>query len=715
MNDLYTILIADDDPTALLLMQASLEQAGFGIIVAENGKQALECFRTHYCDMVMLDVEMPDMSGYEICTWIRMQQGKEFPIIMVTSMEDAVSVERAFQAGATDFIGKPINWTLLPHRVKYARRSSQSAIELTSANLRHKAILRAIPDLMLESDVTGSILDFHSPQFEVNSAAGMESLIGSNVSTLLSDAAAVVCLAALEEAERNGVAKGFQFEYVTPTGPIWFELSISRKETDPGESSRFIVLARDITDRKLAEQRILELAYYDGLTKLPNRRSFMDRLTGEITRAEVSNERLAILFLDLDGFKSVNDSMGHECGDQVLQLSSQRLRDGLRSQDMIVHASELPDVHVELARLGGDEFTALIPNLKCVEDALSVAQRIRELLAIPFEIQGRQITISTSIGISLFPDDGTTATDLLKHADTAMYHAKNEGRNNCQFYSTLLTRRAQRHHDLLNSLQRALSGDEFILHYQPQLDLASGNITSVEALIRWNHPEYGLVAPSEFIPVVEKNGLILPIGEWVLRTACTDASEWARNGRQLKVAVNISPVQFKDPNLLTMICSVLEDTGLPPELLELEVTESSLLEVGGQTLSRLQSIKALGIRVALDDFGTGYSSLSYLKSIPIDSLKIDRSFISGLPHDRDNMAIVAAILSMAEHFGLSVTAEGVETDAQMGLLQTLKCNLVQGYLLSHPVPVDELARVCEELRFYVLPSEPESLRRNASR
>lgn len=715
MNTPYTILIADDDPTALLLMQASLEQSGFRVLAAENGKQALECFRTHRCDLVMLDVEMPDMSGYEICAWIRMQQGEEFPIIMVTSMEDAGSVERAFEVGATDFIGKPINWTLLPHRVRYVRRSSQSAIELTSANLRHKAILRAIPDLLLESDINGAILDFHSPQFDVNAVVGMETLIGSNVSVLLSDDAASVCLAALAEADRCGIAKGYQFEYVTPAGPIWFELSVSRRETESGEASRFIALARDITDRKLAEQRISELAYFDGLTKLPNRRSFMDRLTSEISRADAGNESLAVLFLDLDGFKSINDSMGHDCGDQVLQLASQRLRDGLRAQDMIARTSELPVLEVELARLGGDEFTALIRDLKNAEDALVVAQRIRELLATPFEIRGLQINITSSIGIALFPDDGMTATDLLKHADTAMYHAKSEGRNNCQFYSSLLTKRAQRHHDLLNSLWRALENDEFKLHYQPQMDLESGSITSVEALIRWNHPEFGMIAPSEFIPVVENNGLIVPIGEWVLRTACTDAAGWSMNGHPLRVAVNISPGQFKDPGLPEMIRSVLKDTGLAPHLLELEVTEGTLMEIGGQTRRRLQAIKELGVQIALDDFGTGYSSLSYLKNMPIDSLKIDRSFISGLPHDLDNLAIVSAILSLADHFGLSVTAEGVETDAQIRMLRKLTCDVVQGYLLSHPVPADELGMVCEQLKSFALPDESHVVPLRASR
>jgi diguanylate cyclase (GGDEF)-like protein len=715
MNSAYTILVADDDQTALLLMQASLEQAGFRVIVAENGKQALEHFRTQCCDMVMLDVEMPDMNGYEICAWIRLQKGDEFPIIMVTSMEDADSVERAFKAGATDFIGKPINWTLLPHRVKYVRRSSQAAIDLTSANLRNKAILRAIPDLLLESDIEGSITDFHSPHFDSNPVVGMETLIGSNVSVLLSDEAASICLAALAEADRSGVAKGYQFEYITPLAPLWFELSVSRKETEPGASSRFIVLARDITDRKLAEQRISELAYNDGLTKLPNRRSFMDRLTHEVTRADAVNERLAVLFLDLDGFKSINDTMGHECGDKVLQMSSERLRDGLRAHDMVARASLLPGVEVELARLGGDEFTALIPHLHRSEDAIAVAHRIRELIATPFEVEGRQITISTSIGIALFPDDGTTATDLLKHADTAMYHAKSEGRNNCQFYSALLTKRAQRHHDLLNSLWRALSNDEFVLHYQPQLDLDSGNITSVEALIRWNHPEHGMVGPSEFIPVAEDNGLISPIGEWVLRTACRDAAGWAMNGRPMKVAVNISPVQFRDPSFPETIRSILESSGLPSSLLVLEVTERTLMEVGPQTRNRLQAIKEMGVRISLDDFGTGHSSLSYLKSMPIDSLKIDRSFIAGLPHDRDNMAIVMAILSLADYFGLSVIAEGVETDMQIELLQNLNCNLVQGYLLSHPVPEDELATVCERLKFFSLPNRPLARAVNAYR
>lgn len=715
MNNVYTILVADDDPTAQLLMQASLEIAGFNVIVAENGKQTLEIFRRQHCDMVMLDVEMPDMSGYDLCELIRQQKGEEFPIIMVTSMEDAGSVEHAFEVGATDFIAKPINWTLLAHRVKYVRRSSQSATELISANQRHSAILAAIPDLLLEADDTGTILDMHSPQYEASPFFGVESLIGKNVESILPSEAAAHCLAAVNEAADKGYAKGFQFQYTMPSGPIWFELSVSRKEAKPGEASRFIVLARDITDRKQAEQRITELAYFDGLTMLPNRRSFMDRLSREISRASVGDGRLAILFLDLDGFKSVNDTMGHDCGDLVLRLSADRLRDGLRAHDVVARASENPAVEVELARLGGDEFTALISDLASAADALAIAQRIRELLALPFTIQGRQISITSSIGIALFPDDGTTATELLKHADTAMYHAKNEGRNNCQFYSSLLTRRVHRQLELSSSVPRALTNNEFKLHYQPQMNLRSGSITSVEALIRWNHPEHGMIEPGEFLPVVESNGLILPIGEWVLRTACTDAAAWARDGRPLKVAVNISTAQFMDPGLHTTIQSLLQETGLSPELLELEITERTLMDGGQLTRSKLQALKDLGIQLALDDFGTGYSSFSHLKSMPIDSLKIDGAIIAGLSHDRDNLVVVSAILSLANHFGLRVTAEGVETDEQIGILQQLDCDLVQGYLLSHPVPVTELAMVCERLRFFVLEKESTSLAVGAAR
>lgn len=431
------------------------------------------------------------------------------------------------------------------------------------------------------------------------------------------------------------------------------------------------------------------MAYFDSLTGLPNRQSFLERLAREVREAEGSGEKLAILFMDLDGFKAVNDTMGHTTGDMILQWAADRLNACVRPADMVSRIDADP-TDVEFARLGGDEFTAIIPNITQAEDALRVAHRIREQMRRPFVLDGRDVVLTASIGIAVYPDDGHDAASLLKHADTAMYHAKDSGRDNCQFYSASLTQRAQQRLNLENNLRHALDRGEFRLVYQPQLDLASGRIHSVEALIRWDHPTDGTISPMEFIPLAEENGLIVPIGEWVLRTACGDAARWQREGHGLTVAVNLSPMQFKDPNLVKTVLDILAQTALTASLLELEVTETAVMEDSVATLATLEALNGHGVQIALDDFGTGYSSMNYLKRMPLNNLKIDKSFVQGLPHDRDNHAIVRAILSLARNLGFSVTAEGVETIEQVEALRGMACDSLQGYYFSRPVPAADI-------------------------
>ena len=377
--------------------------------------------------------------------------------------------------------------------------------------------------------------------------------------------------------------------------------------------------------------------------------------------------------------------MGHKTGDLILQWASDRLRKCFRPSDMVSRL-DAEAIEVEFARLGGDEFTAIIPKISHAEDALRVGHRIREQMRRPFVLDGREVVLTASIGIAVYPDDGHDPASLLKHADTAMYHAKDKGRDNCQFYSASLTQRAQRRLDLESNLRQALDRGEFSLVYQPQFDLVNRRIHSVEALIRWNHPSDGIVSPMDFIPLAEENGLIVPIGEWVLRTACSDTARWQREGHDLAVAVNLSPMQFRDPNLVRTVFNILEETGLSPQSLELEVTETAVMEDSVATLSTLEALNARGVQIALDDFGTGYSSMNYLKRMPLSNLKVDQSFVQGLPHDKDNHAIVRAILSLARNLGFSVTAEGVETLEQVETLRGMGCDALQGYYFSRPVP-----------------------------
>jgi diguanylate cyclase (GGDEF)-like protein len=415
-----------------------------------------------------------------------------------------------------------------------------------------------------------------------------------------------------------------------------------------------------------------------------------------VQRAQRGQRRLAVLFMDLDGFKAVNDSLGHCAGDQVLQQAAERLTRALRPSDVVSRSAELVS-SVELARLGGDEFTALVVDVERPEDVMAVAERIHALMRAPFRVSGGDVLLTASIGIALFPEDGADATALLEHADTAMYHAKQMGRDNGQFYRPVLTEQARGRLELSSSLRLALDRGEFHLVYQPQLDVQTRRVVAVEALIRWTHPVHGLISPLDFISLAEQNGLIVPIGEWVLRTACADTRRWQLAGHPLSVAVNVSPLQFRDERLVQAVRTTLAQTGLAPRTLVLELTESALMTDDAATLASLNALRDCGVQFALDDFGTGYSSLSYLRRMPLDNVKIDRSFIRNLPADKGDLAIVRAILSMADSLGFSVTAEGVETREQAHTLTQMRCTLLQGFHVGRPVAAadipSELARI----------------------
>ena len=684
------ILVVGDDASVRLLMRAALRKVDFDVSLASSGEDALAQFRGAEFDMVMLDVDMPVMSGYEVCKALRAEVGHLLPILMVTAMDDVSSVERAYESGATDFIAKPINWALIGYRVKYLLRGQRTLLELQAAEARTAAILSAIPDLLSEVDLDGRYISYHSPRSDML-AAPVDQLLGRTIDEVMPSEAAHACMEALHEAHAQGSSTGKQYELDLPRGTFWFELSVSRKATPEREKPRFIVLSRDITERKDAEKKILRLAYFDGLTRLPNRQSFLQRVDREIKRAMHSATQLGVLFMDLDGFKNINDTLGHSVGDQILQRAANRLRRGVRPADLVSRPAELemrgaePGSEVEFARLGGDEFTALILDLKGPEGALVVSRRILELMRRPYALKGRDLLLTASIGIALYPDDGVDAATLLKHADTAMYHAKDSGRDNCQFYSAALTQVAVQRMELEGDMRLALERGEFRLVYQPLLDVETGRIHAVEALIRWARPGYGMVPPLEFIAVAERSGLILDIGQWVLRTACAHASHWQRDGQAVRLAVNLSPLQFKDPELVAIVRDALAQSGLAPQLLELELTEGAVMADTESTMVTLNAFRDCGVRIALDDFGTGYSSLSYLKRMPLSTLKVDRSFVTGLSGDGENRAIVRAILVMADSLGLTVTAEGVETLEQAQALKAMSCDTLQGYYFSRPV------------------------------
>lgn len=444
-----------------------------------------------------------------------------------------------------------------------------------------------------------------------------------------------------------------------------------------GRTMGFITTYTDITEQKQAEASIAHLAHHDALTGLANRFSLYARLEQAIADARRHAQSLAVLFLDLDRFKNINDSLGHHMGDQLLMLVAQRLRATVREADIV-------------ARLGGDEFVIVLHSLKGAQSAAHVASKLLAALSAPYVLDTLDLHVTPSIGISLFPDDDEDATGLMRNADAAMYHAKALGRANFQFFTEELNRRITERLKLESRLRGAIARNELALWYQPKIAAHDGRIVGVEALLRWHHPDGGLVAPSSFIPIAEETGLIVDIGTWVICQACRQAQAWQSRGiAPLGVSVNLSTRQIRDAGLLTTVTETLQHTGLDPALLELEITESTVMERPDTAIELLRALKALGLKIAVDDFGTGHSSLSYLKLLPLDRLKIDRSFVSDLERDPNDAAIVAAAVSLAHNLGLSVTAEGVETATQVERLRALGCDELQGYHFSRPITADE--------------------------
>jgi diguanylate cyclase (GGDEF)-like protein/PAS domain S-box-containing protein len=438
-------------------------------------------------------------------------------------------------------------------------------------------------------------------------------------------------------------------------------------------------IARDVTKERRAEERIRRLAHFDELTGLPNRTMFMHTLQRALSLAERRAKQLALFFIDLDRFKNINDSLGHEAGDRLLQDVARRLRHHLRESDTV-------------ARLGGDEFVVLVEDCADPRELNAIAQNILNALGRPYTLAGREYHVTGSIGIASYPDDGVDPASLLKNADIAMYLAKDRGKNNFQFYSAQQNGHSFERLALESSLRHALERREFVLHYQPKIDIRSNRIVGVEALLRWNHPDLGVVAPSQFVPLAEETGLIVPIGRWVMRSACAQAAAWRDDGLPgMRVAVNLSARQFSDDGLIADIGDALAEAGLPPQGLELEITESMVMRNPERAVATLSRLRDLGIAVSIDDFGTGYSSLGYLKRFPIDNVKIDRSFIKDLPHDTDDAAITRAVIAMAQSLRIRVVAEGVETREQIEFLRTHECDECQGYFLSRPLPPAELA------------------------
>lgn len=530
---------------------------------------------------------------------------------------------------------------------------------------------------ILITDAHGAIQAANAAVTQV-SGYGTEELIGKNPSIFHSGCHDEAFYAAMWDSIRStGQWKG-EIWNRRKDGELYPEwLSISTIRDEQGQVKNYIGIFIDITKQKEAETRLNYLAYHDRLTGLPNRDLFNDRLLLASAQAKRNHSTLAVLFIDLDHFKHVNDTFGHAKGDELLQQAAQRMAGCLRAEDT-------------LARLGGDEFTVMMQHFNTENDVELVARKIIAAMKPPFLLGEHEMYISASIGISLYPDHGDNPTVLLKNADIAMYCAKKSGRDDLQFFRPGMGGSSTMRMEMERNLHRALEQKEFRLFYQPQIDLFSGRMLGVEALLRWQQPDIGMIAPQQFIPLAEETGLIIPLGEWVLRTACTQCKAWQQAGMEaIRVAVNLSAKQFRQANFSEMVADILSDTGLAPDCLELELTESIAMHHAEETVAMLRRLKDLGVQISIDDFGTGYSSLSQLKRFTIDRLKIGQTFVAGIAEDPCDAAIVVAIIAMAHSLGLNAIAEGVEMEDQLNFLKMHGCNEVQGFLLGRPMPAEE--------------------------
>jgi PAS domain S-box-containing protein len=690
------VLVVDDDPIMLLLVVESLVDGGFEVVEATDGRTALAAFDERRPDLVLLDVVMPGWSGYDVCRSMRASPGGvAVPVVMMTGLDDVASIREAYDAGATDFITKPISCPLLPHRVKYLLRAATAFREAREGARRLARAQRLASLAQWE-------LDLASGGFRWSEEA--RSIFGIDDAGAVGDVNAM--LSWVHPEDRPGVARLLaapsthraEYRMVTSDGrerKIHQEAELIVDEVDG--RTRLVGAAQDVTELRAAERRVRTLAYFDSVTGLPNRAFLQKFLAYALASAQRANQGVAALSINLDQFKRINDTHGYAAGDAVLREVAARLQASIRASDAVSapdHSLPLESHLAELSvasRLGGDEFVVVLTQLRNPEDAGSVAQRIGERLSRSITIGGVELFISASIGIATYPENGASVDTVLEHADAAMHQVKEGGRNGFQFFSPQVHERAQRRREIDTRLRAAMREPEperreFELHYQPAIHLPSNRVAGVEALLRWNTRDKGMMFPAEFIPVAEENGLVVALGQWVMSSACAHARALSHAGHDIQMAVNVAARQFTDPRFVEGVAALLRETGLHPSRLALELTERTVMEDLSSGSRVLAELKDLGVRIALDDFGTGYSSLSYLTRLPIDVLKIDRSFIRDLGTRSKTESITAAILDLARGLGIEVVAEGVETEEQLAFLRAHAPVAVQGFLFAPPMP-----------------------------
>ena len=686
-------LIVDDDEMLRVLTRAALEAAGFAVEELPDGDNLAEDFRRLRPDVILLDVLMPGLDGFAACAQLRADPlGAHVPVLMMTGLDDVESINRSYEVGATDFVTKPISFDLLSHRLRYMLRAKSTADALRASEARLSLAQRIARLGHWQADARGHFEPWSIETYDV---------LGLPRSVIIGSLNELARLAIADDRERvevtfgealrHGTSFNLEFRIAGSDGEVrnLYVVALAENVVDGGP--RFIGTLQDITERRRAEQQIHQLAYFDAVTGLPNRASIRARLIQALALAKRAERSLAVLSIDLDHFQRINDTLGFASGNELLRAVGERFRAVLRASDSLTQLGDTLTLET-VGRAAGDEFIALLPDIASAEDAAVVARRLRSALNEPFAIADQEIHARMSIGISVFPDDGGSADDLLKHADSALAQAKREGRDCYQFFTAALNARAFKRLTVEMHLRRALERDQFMVYFQPKLRASDLAVVGFEALVRWLHPDLGRVSPAEFIPIAEETGLIVPIGEWVLSHAASQLAAWDKAGRApMTCAVNLSAIQFRVKDLHQRLARAVGDSGIDAARIDLELTESALMEDGQAAIRTLHELKSHGFGIAVDDFGTGYSSLSYLKRLPIDVLKIDQSFVRELGAGGEDAAIVSTIISMARSLNLKVVAEGVEKQAQLEFLRAQGCDELQGYLFSAPLPAAEIA------------------------
>ena len=693
------VLVVDDDVITRALARESLEQGDFIVEEAEDGEAGLSAFERLRPSIVLLDVMMPALDGFEACAALReLEGGEHIPVLMMTGLDDAESINRAFEVGATDFITKPIAWPMLVHRVRYLLRANRAFLDLAQSEARLANAQRIAKLGHWEWDLaTGQV----QRSEEIYGIVGCtrEQLPATHQAFL--DTLHVDDRPLFNEAVEGALQRrqpfSLDFRVVRPDGSVRIVHQHGEVEHDgSGNVARMLGTTQDITERKRAEEQIRQLVLYDSLTGLPNRNLFKEQVNHALTRTERSAEMLAVLSLDLNRFKRVNETLGYQLGDALLRETASRLTKTLRQADYVAR-NDPTDSNVLVAHQGADEFSVLLAGVDGVPDVTKVVRRILEAVARPFNLGGNEVVVGANIGIAIHPLDGQDAESLQNNARTAMYYANQQGRDNYQFYNKQMNASALDNLALEASLRKALEKHEFVLHYQPKSNLADGSIGGMEAVIRWNDPETGIVPPGRFIPLLEETGLILDVGRWAIHKALEDHRGWMELGlRPPRIAVNVSSIQLRQKDFVDVVRDALNGSHGGPHGLDLEITESLLMEDIEGNIGKLRAIRDMGVNIAIDDFGTGYSSLGYVARLPVQCLKIDRSFIVTMLDDSDTMALVRMIVSLAQSLRLKVVAEGVETEEQAQALRLLKCDQAQGYLYSKPLSFTEMTALLEQ-------------------